>query len=201
MKSIQPNDPVTLDDLITAYLRLKEWMDYDLERSAYCAKEIIVMQALFKTAYIKVPFNLANASHEEMLNAMEERQVKLTALTRAVDASADEDEIDDLLRDVDKSTFKSTVHYFTTLHEAICQAIQGAGIEDDAYSGKCTIDAEPIEEHFEEIDENSFEYIRSLIISEHPEIEFINFPIENVYALALPRQAPAPMNHNQSHIC
>ena len=201
MESIQLNDPVTLDDLITAYLRFKEWMDYDLERSAYCAKEIIVMQALFKTAYIKVPLNLDSRSHEEILNAMEERQVKLTALTSAIDVSADEDEIDDLLRDVDKSTFKSTLHYFTTLHEAICQAIQGAGIEDDSNSGKCTIDVEPIEDYFEEIDENSFEYIRSFIISEYPEIEFMNFPIENVYALGLPRQAPAPIDHNQSPAC
>ena len=200
MKSIQLNDPVTLDDLISAYIRFKEWMDYDTERSAYCAKEIAIMQTLFGTAYIKVPTVLLDATHEEMLNVMEERQAALSALAGVVDASAEEDEIDDLLREVDRTTFRSTVHYFITLHEAIWQAVESVSFEDESDTEKYTIDAEPFEDHFEEVTEDLFEDIHAFIISEHPEIELMSFPVEKLYELGLPRRAPEPIDHGQTAV-
>ena len=200
MQTTQLSDSVSLNDLIMAYLRFKEWMDYDTERSAYCAKEIAIMQALFGTSYIKVPFVLLGATHEELLNAMEERQAKLTALAGAVDASAEEDEIADLLRDVDRTTFRSTVHYFITLHEAIWQAAESVSFEDESNPEKYTIDNEPFEDHFEEVNEALFEDIRAFIISEHPEIKSITFPVEKVYTLGLPRHVPEPIDYGQTAV-
>lgn len=187
------NGNLALDDLVHTYLRFKEWMDYDAERSAYCAKEIIVMQKLFGTAYIIVPADLATFGHDELLNAMDKRQVDLTALTKAIDGSADEDEIDDLFREVEKTSFKSTTHYFITLHQAIWQAVDSVRLDVESDHEEFVLDSEPFDDHFEEVDDAMFEEIRDFIISEHPQIEFISFPLETAYDLGLPRRVPDPI--------
>ncbi|MDH2916027.1 MAG: hypothetical protein PXX77_04030 [Gallionella sp.] len=186
-------DCLDLDYLIRAYLRFKEWMDYDIERSAYCAMEIIVMQKLFGTAYITVPANLATASYEELLDAMEERQNVLNDLTYSIDMSAGIDEIHRLLNEVNKTTFKSTVHYFVTLHEAITQVAASATYDPDSDKTEPVIDTEPFEDHFEEADEVLFEEIKAFIIRHYPKIESLSFPIETRHVMGLPRHAPNPV--------
>lgn len=187
------NDNLTLDDLIRAYLRFKEWMDYDAERSAYCAKEIIVMQKLFGTKYITAPANLTMFGYDDLLSAMEKRQADLTALTEAIDGSSGEDEIDGLLKEVEKTSFKSTTHYFITLHQAIWQAVDSARLDVESDHEELVLDSEPFDDHFEEVDDAMFEEIRIFIISEHPQIEFMSFPQKTAYDLGLPKRAPQPI--------
>jgi len=184
------NDNLTLDNLIRAYLRFKEWMDYDAERSAYCAKEIIVMQKLFGTAYITVPADLATSGYDELLSVMDKRQTDLVALTGIIDGSADEGEINDLLREVDKTSFKSTTHYFITLHQAVLQAADSVRLDVALDQEEFVLDSEPFDDHFEEVHDAMFEEIRDFIISEHPKIKFISYPLETAYDLGLPRRAP-----------
>ncbi len=184
-------DSVALDDLVRSYLRFKDWMDHDTEHSAYCAKEIIAMQALFGTAYVKVPSDLITASYEELLACMEERQVTLEMFTEAIHTSADEDETRGLLMELEKSSFKSNVHYFTTLFEAILQTSASIRQDDEKELGNLVLDEEPLEDHFEESNEATFESIRAFIVTEHPETEFMNFSTEKLYSLGLPRLAPA----------
>lgn len=195
MASKQLNDPVNLNDLIRAYIRFKDWMDYEAERSAYSAKEIVVMQALFGTGYIIVPPELIDASYEELLDAMESRQTLLVALSEALYDPTSEGKFDDLQLEVDKSTFRSTVHYFTTLYEAIYHAADNVSFEDESDPENHTIDNEPFDDHFDEVDEAMFEEVRNFIISEHPKIELMAFPVEKAYALGLPRQVPDPIDH------
>ena len=158
------------------------------------------MQTLFKTAYINVPPNLVDASYGELLSVMEKRQTLINDFHEAVYNSTDEDRLDDVLMEMDKSTFKSTVYYFTTLHEAICQAVESVSFENESNPGKYTIDAEPFEDHFEEVNEDSFEDIRAFIISEHPKIEPMSFPVEKVYKLGLPKCAPEPIDHGPTTV-
>lgn len=185
------NDPVTLDDLVRSYLRFKDWMGHDTEHSAYCAKEIIVMQALFGTAYITVPPVLVTASYEELLACMEKRQITMRRFIDAVHTPSDYDKVDDLLEELNKSNFTSGVHYFTTLFEAIMQTAASARQNDEQEPGNLVIDEEPLEDHFEESNEATFESIRDFIITEYPKTEFMSFPKERLHSLGLPRSAPA----------
>jgi hypothetical protein len=203
MESTQLNDPVTLDDLINAYLRFKEWMDYDTERSAYCAKEIIVLQKLFGIPYVTVPRQLADASYEDLLSIMEDRLDLIVAHNGAIDDTLynddfdDEDrqEIDDLMREIDKTSFRSTVHYFKTLHQAINEAAQSVVIIDPSDPESYTIDTEPFDDCFAEASDTLIDQIREFILSEHPRLESMSFPLERAYSLGLPRKAPEPIDH------
>jgi len=195
MKSIPLNDPINLDDLIRAYVRFRDWMDYDAERSAYSAKEAIVMQQLFKTVYVVAPPALRNATYEELATIMQHRQALLASFTEETYNPSSKGVFDDLRWEIDKSTFRTTVHYFTTLHEAIWQAADSISFDDASAPENYSIDSEPFDEHFDEVDEASFDDIRSFIISEHPGIEEVTFPVEKAYALGLPRQVPDPIDH------
>jgi hypothetical protein len=195
MKSIPLNDPINLDDLVRAYVRFRDWMDYDAERSAYSAKEIITMQQLFKTAYVVIPRALRNATYEELATIMQHRQALLASFTEEIYNPGSEGVFDDLRLEIDKSTFRTTVHYFTTLHEAIWQAADSITFDDESAPENYSIDSEPFDEHFDEVDEATFDDIRAFIISEHPGIEQVTFPVENAYALGLPRQIPDPIDH------
>lgn len=189
-------DNLNLDDLIRAYLRFKDWMDYDeSDRSAYCAKEIIVMQQLFGTAYVTAPAELVTASFEDLLRAMEKRRAVLGLLIDAIHGSTEGSEIDDLLSEVDRTSFKSTVHYFTSLHQAIWQTAESAITDVGLGQEELVLDTEPIDDHFDEVTEAAFEDIRAFIVSEHPKIELMSFPAERAYDLGLPRRAPEPINH------
>lgn len=153
------------------------------------------MQQLFKTAYVVVPISLRNATYEELAVAMEHRQELLTALTREIDEpSGIVGLFDDLRQEVSKSTFRTTVHYFTTLHEAIWHAADSVTFDDSKPEGY-SIDAEPFDDHFDEVDEASFEDIRAFIVSENPGIERLTFSAEKAYVLGLPRQMPDPIDH------
>lgn len=189
----QENDHLNLDDLIRAYLRFKEWMDYDVERSAYSAKEIIVMQKLFGTTYVTVPANLVAASHEKLLSVMDKRISDMQTLAGAIDDLADEKVTNDLLKVVDETTFQSLVPYFTPLFQALWQGVGAAGFEIESGQNMWTLDIEPIDDYFDEIEEPPFEEIRAFIISEHPQIESVRFAREKLYALGLPKQSPDPI--------
>jgi hypothetical protein len=191
--SYQENGHLNLDDLIRAYLRFKEWMDYDVERSAYCAMEIIVMQKLFGTAYVTVPADLVAASHVKLLSVMDKRISDMQALAGAIDDLADECVTDELLKVVDKTSFQSSVPYFTTLFQALWQGIRNAGFGVESCQEIWTVDHEPVEDYFDEVEEPPFEKIRAFIISEHPRIKSVCFPREMLYALGLPKQSPAPI--------
>lgn len=170
-------------------------MDYDAERSAYSAKEVIIMQQLFKTAYVVVPSDLREAIYEELVAAMEHRQTLLSTLTREIDEPSGTGLFDDLRLEVDKSTFRTTIHYFTTLHEAIWHAADSVIFDDESSPENYSIDSEPFDDHFDEVDEATFDDIRDFIVSEHPGIEQVTFPVEKAYALGLPRQIPDPIDH------
>lgn len=185
------NDPVTLDDLVHSYLRYKNWMDYDTEHSAYCAKEIIVMQALFGTAYITAPPFLVTVSYEELLACMEKRQVTMGMFSDAVHTQTDRDTFDNLLEELTKSSFTSGVHYFTTLFEAVMQTAASARQNDEQERGNLLLDEEPLQDHFEEPNEATFEIIKNFIITEYPKTEFMSFSKERLHGLGLPRSAPA----------
>lgn len=195
MKSIPLNDPINLDDLIHTYVRFRDWMDYDAERSAYSAKEVTVMQQLFKTAYVIAPHSLTDATYEELAKVMEHRQALLISLNEELYNPSGEGVFDDLRLEIDKSTFRTTVHYFTTLHEAIWHAADSVTFDDEPAPENYSIDSEPFDDHFDEVDEAAFDDIRAFIISEHPGIEQVTFPVENAYALGLPRQVPDPIDH------
>jgi len=187
----QINDTVTVDDLVRSYLRYKDWMGYDVEHSAYCAMDIIVMQALFGTAYIKVPAHLVAASYEQLLAAMEERRVTMRRYIDAVHEFADESDTNDILMELEKTSFKSEVHYFTTLFEVVRQAAASAHQVEEDDPKSIVIDESIIEDHFEEMDEASFESIKAFIVGEHPKVEFMSFPTERLHRMGLPRTAPA----------
>ncbi len=187
-------DSVTIDDLVAAYLRFKEWMDYDLERSAYCAKEIMVLQELFGVSYVVVPPALRNSSHSELLQAMAERMALLDELLDAIYYPADDGKYERVLGAMDKTTFRSTVHYFTTLHEAIFQAADSIVFEDPDDPERYPIDSEPFDDHYDTSDA-LVEGVRDFIISEHPRLESVSFSLEKVYALGLPRIVPPPIDH------
>ncbi|MBI3373618.1 MAG: hypothetical protein HY017_17980 [Betaproteobacteria bacterium] len=184
---------IQLNDLILAYLRYKNWMDYDTVHSAFCAEEIIVMQALFGTAYIKVPAALITASYEELLACMDKRQATLRMQTDAVYSSTYEDQIDDILKELEKSALKSELHYFTALHEATMRTAASARWDIEQESGKLALDKEPLEDYYEKSDEATIERIRTLIIAEHPEIESMSFPVEKLRDMGLPKQPPEPV--------
>ena len=191
--SYQEKDNLDLDDLIRAYLRFKEWMDYDAERSAYSAKEIIVMQKLFGTSYVTVPANLVTASHEKLLSVMDKRISDMCALTGAVDDLSDECVASELLKVVDETSFKSSVHYFAPLFQALWQGIRNAGFDVESGQDLWTVDHEPLEDYFDEVEEPPFEETRAFIISEHPRIGSVCFSREMLYALGLPKQSPVPI--------
>lgn len=194
MNSTLLNDPISLDDLIRAYIRFRDWMDYDPERSAYSAKEIIIMQQLFRTGYVVVPPALRDATYEELTDALEHRLELIGSLNEEIYNPSGTGAFDDLSAEIEKTTFSTTVHYFTTLHEAICHAADSVTYDDSKPEGY-SIDAEPFDDHFDAVDEVSFENIRAFIVSEHPGIERLTFPAEKAYALGLPRQMPDPIDH------
>ena len=195
MESATLSDPVTFDDLVRAYFRYKEWMDYDLERSAYCAKEIIVMQSLFGTAYVRVPSAVASASYEELLTFMENRFATMEARNDVVYGSSDEGELRDLDAQLHRTSFRSDVQEFMTLHEALEIATSSARRSDE---GEIIVDDEPFDDCFAPVDDATYERIRAFIVSEHPEIEAKSFPAEKVYTLGLPRQPPDPIDYGDA---
>lgn len=98
-----------------------------------------------------------------------------------------------LLNEANKTTFKSTAHYFVTLQEAIFQVADSATYDPDADKTEPVLDTEPFDDHFEEADEVLFEEIRAFIISHYPKIESLSFPIETLHVMGLPRHAPNPV--------
>lgn len=166
--SYQENDHLNLDDLIRAYLRFKEWMDYDAERSAYSAKEITVMQKLFGTTYVIVPANLVAASYEKLLSVMDKRISDMQTLAGAIDDLADERVTNELLKVVNETTFQSSVSYFTPLFQTLWQGIRNAGFDIESGQNKWTLEKEQFDDYFDEIEGPPFEETRAFIISEHP---------------------------------
>ncbi len=186
------NDPVTTDDLIKVYLRFKEWMDYDHERSPYCAMEVKVFQELFGTAYVVVPRALTNATYADMQEAMHERLALIDEMHDAIYNPAEDGKFERVLQEMDKTTFRSTVHYFQTLHEAITQMTDSVVVDE---SGELqSIDDEPMEDYLDQSDA-LFDEVHDFILSEHPELKTVSFPLERVYALGLPRNPPLPIDH------
>ena len=181
---------VRLRELILAYLRFREWMDHDAEHSAFCAKEIIVMQALFGTAYITVPDSLAKASYEELLVRMAERQEMLCEYTAAVYESPDADSLRVIGSELEKHEFRSKLYYFTPMHQAIMQAAMGATQNVAGDPGDVAIDEESIEDHFRETNQSTIARIRAQIVADHPGIESVAFPVEKLRALGLPKPSP-----------
>ena len=190
MGLMQINDTVTVDDLVRSYLRYKDWMDHDTEHSAYCAMDIILMQVLFGTTCIKVPPNLVDASYEELLACMEKRQVTLAMFIDAAHESIGENETDHFLSELEMSTFKSEVHYFTTLFEAILQTAESVRQDDEQEPSYLELDEEPLEDHFAEPDDATLETIRAFILTQHPRTEFMSFPAAKLHRMGLPTSAP-----------
>ena len=192
------NDPICVDDLIEAYLRFKEWMDYDTRRAAYAAKEVAVLQELFGTSYVEIPAGLEEASHEELLDVMYERQELLSAYVGALDElefreesdPEEEDRVEELLHQIDRTSYRTTVHYFRTLHEALQEAARVVMEEGDLPE-----DSDIYEDQFRKLDADEVEEIRSFILSEHPELAAVTFPLERAYALGLPSHRPEPIEH------
>ena len=188
---VRLNRTVGVDDLVRSYLRYKDWMDHDAESSAYCVKEVIVMQELFGTAYIKAPPNLASASYEELLACMEKRQDTLCKFTYATHTPEHEDGIDDIYQEIEKTQFRSEVHYFVTLFEALMQCASSAQLNDPGESEVFELDKEPLEDHFEKTTEAMFETIRDFIVAEHPGIDRKRFSVDRLQQMGLPPVAPA----------
>lgn len=186
-ESIQLHDPITLDDLVRAYIRYKEWMDYDEVKSAYCLKEIMILQSLFGISYITPPAALRNASYPALLNVMTSRIALLTAYFQAIENPKDDLDTEEVLEKIQDSNFTSTVHYFTTLFEAITSAAENAAYSP---SGNVVLDEEPFEDHFAELDEALNDEIRAFILEDHPGIAEKTFPLATVYEMGLPMDVP-----------
>ena len=166
-------EPVTLSDLVSAYLRFKEWMDCDAERSAYCAMEIMIMQRLFGTRYVIPPGDLGNASYEQLLIAMTKRQADLRLFTDLVHESNDEDTFEDVVADLRKTTFFSKVGPFATTFQVLSE---GAFFDSHFYG-------------------ESPDELRAFILSEFPAIEKLTFSKDSLYEAGLPKIAPEPPDH------
>lgn len=200
MSPAPDRNSVTLDDLIEAYLRFKEWMDYDAERSAYSALEIAVMQKLFGTSYIAVPDALSAAGYGAMLSAMEQRMALIGRYIDAIHASVDGDDDDPedttLLREeLDRTTFLSSVPWFITLHQAIHDAASSVRVGASGDASGYTIDESPFDDWLDEASDDEVASIRAFIIEDHPGIDALRFPRAALYELGLPQQAPEPIDY------
>ncbi len=116
------------------------------------------------------------------------------------DAHADQADSEDWLREIDKTTFRSSVDQFKTLHEAIHEVAASVVFDSTTGPADYSIDTEPFEDHFDEVNDHKFDSIRAFMIAEYPDIEFLSFPLERVYDLGLPRQAPEPIDHGPAQL-
>ena len=178
---------VTVDDLIQAYLRFKDWICEEIERSAYSAKEMLIMQELFGTSYVKFPAGLPTESYADVCAFMKNRDDVHARFMVAL-YFPENGQLDALLEEELRLGFISEVHYFMPISQAIMQT--AASVRPDNETGNPIFDEEIMEDQFQETDEATVETIRRFVIAEHPEIEFMTFPREKLYAMGLPRTTP-----------
>ncbi len=182
---------ITVDDLIEAYLRFKDWMGYDVSHSAYCIKEVMAMQALFGTAYISFPPTLDVESYEELLTLMKDREDVACRWTEVVETTGSEDEMAQLERILELISPKSQVHYFTTMFQAILDTAATADLIDKPDGSQSLhLDQEPFDDHFEVPDEAYRAEIRKFMVGENFGIDELAFPVKALHKLGVPKIRP-----------
>ncbi len=193
--------PCTVDHLVEAYLRFKDWMDYDASHAAYCIREVMAMQKLFGTSYVEFPNTLYVDSYERLLAIMQDREDMLCRWTEIAETTADVDEMDRLARVLERTAPHVTVHYFTTLTEAVHEMVTTAEAIV-APDGSYTVEMEKglSEDHFQASDDAYKWEIRKFIVSENPGIDGFQFPVSKLHDLGVPAIRPEPIGGPDSWV-